>query len=134
MTSEPILVLGATGRQGGAVARELLKRGRQVWAFTRSPASQAAQALAEHGARPVEGDLDDPASIRDPDKPLQMVATADIGVLAADAFQRPDHHIGTAIALAGPQIAVVFGDVTGRRPACSGSRWRRSARSARTWR
>jgi uncharacterized protein YbjT (DUF2867 family) len=226
MANEPILVIGATGQQGGAVARELLRRGRAVWAFTRSPNSRAAQALAERGATLVQGDLDDPASIRaamsgakavfsvqthltpagvegevrqgkavaeaareagiaqlvyssvdgaerrsgiphfesrleveqhlqalgvpttvlrptmfmdnfatvqrpqavegkllvrlalHPDKPVQMVATADIGVFAADAFERPEEHIGKAIALAGdeltgPQIAGVFHDVTG---------------------
>jgi uncharacterized protein YbjT (DUF2867 family) len=218
MANQPILVLGATGRQGGAVARELLSRHREVWALTRSPASPAAQVLAERGARLVGGDLDDAASIRTamsgaaavfsvqthltpagvegevrqgkavaeaareagitqlvyssvdgaerrsgiphfesrweveqhlqalevpttvlrptafmdnfatvqrpqtvdgkllvrlalrPNKPLQMVATADIGVFAADAFERPEQHIGQAIALAGdeltgPQIA-----------------------------
>lgn len=66
MANQPILVIGATGQQGGAVARELLSRGRAVWAFTHSPNSPAAQALAERGARLVQGDLDDPASIRAP--------------------------------------------------------------------
>jgi uncharacterized protein YbjT (DUF2867 family) len=212
----PVLVLGATGQQGGAVARQLLERGHQVHALTRSPDTPAAQRLAEQGAILVEGDLDDAESIqraiqgmpavfsvqtitdgldaeirqgvavgeaaRDagvthlvyssvdgaerrsgvphfeskweieqqlealkvpttvlrptffidnfagpvapqlvdgeliarlalrPDKPLQMIATRDIGVFAADAFEQPDTHIGTATPLAGdeltgPQIA-----------------------------
>jgi uncharacterized protein YbjT (DUF2867 family) len=58
-----ILVTGATGRQGGAVARELLARGYPVRAMTRNPDGQAAQALAELGAQIVRGDLDDAASL-----------------------------------------------------------------------
>lgn len=59
-----ILVFGATGAQGGSVARQLLARGRfAVRALTRKPDSAAAQALRELGAEIVQGDLDDPASI-----------------------------------------------------------------------
>jgi uncharacterized protein YbjT (DUF2867 family) len=65
MTSKNIiLVFGATGAQGGSVARNLLARGRYaVRAFTRKADSPAAQALAEAGAEIVTGDLDDPQSI-----------------------------------------------------------------------
>lgn len=63
--SEEILVTGATGRQGGAVARELLARGYRVQALTRHPDGEAAQGLAELGARIVRGDLDDPVSVAD---------------------------------------------------------------------
>lgn len=58
-----ILVTGATGQQGGAIARELLARRREVRAMTRKPDSPAAQALAELGADVVQGDLDDAASL-----------------------------------------------------------------------
>jgi uncharacterized protein YbjT (DUF2867 family) len=59
-----ILVFGATGAQGGSVARNLLARGRfGVRAFTRKPDSPAAQALREAGAEVVEGNLDDRSSI-----------------------------------------------------------------------
>lgn len=60
-----ILVTGATGKQGGAVARGLLARGYRVRAMTRHPEGEAAQALAELGAQVVRGDLDDPASLAD---------------------------------------------------------------------
>lgn len=225
-SADPILVIGSTGQQGGAVARELLSRGHEVHALTRTPDSPAALRLAAQGAKIVYGDLDDPASIgpgmsevnavfsmhtflgtagvdgevrrgkaaadiaKDvgvahvvyssvdgaerssgvphfeskwaieqyaralelpltvlrpttfmesfttnarpqmterglvvrfalpPDKPLQMVATADLGFIAADAFERPAEHIGQAIALAGdaltgPMIAAAFQAVTG---------------------
>ncbi|HEU5259950.1 MAG TPA: NmrA/HSCARG family protein [Gemmatimonadales bacterium] len=58
-----ILVSGATGQQGGAVARELLARGHAVRAMTRKPDSPAAQALAQRGVEVIKGDLDDPASL-----------------------------------------------------------------------
>lgn len=58
-----ILVSGATGHQGGAVARHLLERGFHVRALTRSPARPAARALAARGAEVIEGDFDDRASL-----------------------------------------------------------------------
>ncbi len=224
--SDPILVMGGTGQQGGAVARELLKRGHEVRALTRRPGSPVARSLAGQGAKIVQGDLDDPASIRaamsgagaafsvqtfmtpagvegevrqgkavaeaardagvghvvytsvdgaerasgvphfeskwaieqhlralevpatvlrpttfmdnfatvqrpqlvdgtllvrlalPPERSMQMVATADIGFFAAEAFELPEDYIGEAIALAGdeltgPEIAAVFGEATG---------------------
>jgi uncharacterized protein YbjT (DUF2867 family) len=60
-----ILVIGATGAQGGSVARHLLARGEfTVRAFTRNPASDAANELRRLGAEVVQGSLDDRASVR----------------------------------------------------------------------
>ena len=59
----PVLVIGATGHQGGAAARALLERGWEVNALVRQPDSAAAGALREAGAALVTGDLDDPASL-----------------------------------------------------------------------
>lgn len=59
-----VLVSGATGQQGGAIARELLDAGWAVRAMTRRPDGAAAQALAGLGAEVVHGDLDDEASLR----------------------------------------------------------------------
>lgn len=65
MSKQIIVVFGATGAQGGSVARQLLARGRfAVRAFTRNPESAKAQELRELGAEVVKGDLGDPASIR----------------------------------------------------------------------
>ncbi len=58
-----ILVTGATGQQGGAIARELLKYGHSVKAMTRKPESEKAQALAQLGAEIIKGDLDDALSL-----------------------------------------------------------------------
>lgn len=58
-----VLVTGATGQQGGAVARRLLGSGHSVRAMTRKPEGAAAAALAKLGAQVLPGDLDDPASL-----------------------------------------------------------------------
>lgn len=58
-----ILVTGATGQQGGATARELLKAGHKVRAMTRNPEGDAARVLAALGAEVVQGDLNDVASL-----------------------------------------------------------------------
>jgi uncharacterized protein YbjT (DUF2867 family) len=59
-----VLVIGATGQQGGAVARHLLSRGWVVRGFVRDLDKPAARTLANRGAALVRGNLDDPASIR----------------------------------------------------------------------
>jgi uncharacterized protein YbjT (DUF2867 family) len=53
-TSNIIAVTGATGQQGGAVARHLLKAGWQVRALTRDITKPAARQLGELGAQVVE--------------------------------------------------------------------------------
>jgi uncharacterized protein YbjT (DUF2867 family) len=58
-----ILVCGATGKQGGAVARSLLERGFRVRALTRDPQKPEAQALAEQGAEIVQGDMEDRSAV-----------------------------------------------------------------------
>ncbi|MFI8527343.1 NmrA family NAD(P)-binding protein [Promicromonospora sukumoe] len=58
-----ILVIGATGNQGGATARALLDRGVPVRALVRDTGSDKAKALEERGADLVVGDLDDAASL-----------------------------------------------------------------------
>jgi uncharacterized protein YbjT (DUF2867 family) len=58
-----ILVSGATGQQGGSVARNLLERGFAVRALTRDTEKAAAKELVDLGAEVVSGDLEDRASI-----------------------------------------------------------------------
>ena len=62
-TERTILVTGATGKQGSAVARHLLKAGFRVRALTRNPNSKAAGAIARLGADLVIGDLNNKASL-----------------------------------------------------------------------
>ena len=62
-----IAVLGATGAQGGGLARSLLEAPDgefAVRALTRNPWSDRARALAEAGAEVVAADLADPDSVR----------------------------------------------------------------------
>ena len=64
--SRIITVFGATGAQGGGLARAILadpQRRFRVRAVTRKPDSPAARALAEAGAEVVFGDLDDAVSV-----------------------------------------------------------------------
>src|SRR5579871_1399609 len=61
--SKLFLVVGATGRQGGAVTRHLLARRFRVRALSRSLGKPPAQALAARGVEVVAGNLDDIDSI-----------------------------------------------------------------------
>ena len=63
MENKKVLIFGATGNIGGAATREMLKRGWQVRAVTRTPESEKAQALAALGAEVVQGDMDDRESL-----------------------------------------------------------------------
>ncbi|GAA1865586.1 NmrA/HSCARG family protein [Actinomadura bangladeshensis] len=101
---EAILVLGATGRQGGATARELLRRGRTVHALVRDPHAPAARALADAGAVLVRGDLDDEASLRAAMKGLH-------GVFSVQTFRGPggvaaEERQGKAVADAAAEAGV----------------------------
>jgi uncharacterized protein YbjT (DUF2867 family) len=58
-----IAVVGATGRQGGQVARHLLADGWHVRAITRKPGGKNAAILAKRGADVVAADLEDPKSL-----------------------------------------------------------------------
>jgi uncharacterized protein YbjT (DUF2867 family) len=66
-TQRLVTVFGATGAQGGGLARAILadpQRRFRVRAVTRKPESPAARALAAAGAETVGADLDDAASVR----------------------------------------------------------------------
>lgn len=60
-----VLVSGATGKQGGAIARELLAAGWRVRGMTRKPEGEPARELARLGAEVVKADLDDESSLRE---------------------------------------------------------------------
>ena len=62
-SDKTILVIGATGQQGGVSAKHLLEDGWRVRALTRNVDSPAAQALAAAGAELAEGDLLDRDSL-----------------------------------------------------------------------
>src|SRR3954467_1420494 len=58
-----VMVTGATGQKGGAVAQHLLETGFGVRALVRDLQKPRAKALAERGIELVQGDLDDRSSI-----------------------------------------------------------------------
>lgn len=62
-TLKRVLVTGATGQQGGAVVRALLKRNHKVRALTRNDTSPAAEQLRVLGADLVVGDFNNHDSL-----------------------------------------------------------------------
>src|ERR671933_459981 len=68
-----ILVTGATGQQGGSLARLLLQKKHTVYALTRDTQSSAAQDLRTRGANIVKGDLDDSDSLQRAVKDVESV-------------------------------------------------------------
>ena len=67
MTAPLITIFGATGAQGGGLARNILARNKpdyRVRAVTRKPDSDAARELAQLGAEVAVADLDDPQSVQ----------------------------------------------------------------------
>ena len=68
-----ILVTGATGQQGGSVARLLLQKKHKVYALTRNTQSPPAQDLRNRGANIVKVDLDDSDSLKRAVKDVESV-------------------------------------------------------------
>ncbi|MFR9723588.1 NmrA/HSCARG family protein [Streptomyces sp. MS19] len=87
--ADVIVVFGGTGRQGGAVARELLRRGRPVRAVVRDPSSDGARALEGAGAELVRGDMDDRGS-------LDAALRGAYGVYSVQTFTGPGGPAGEA--------------------------------------
>jgi uncharacterized protein YbjT (DUF2867 family) len=58
-----IAVVGATGLQGGAVTRRLLRDRWRVRALTRNPDGKKARAIAQLGAEVIKADMSDPVSL-----------------------------------------------------------------------
>lgn len=76
------LVTGATGKQGGATAKQLVKAGVKVRALTRKPNSKSANALRTMGIEVVKGNLNDKAS-------LDIAMEGVHGVFAVTNFWEP---------------------------------------------
>ena len=103
MNPGPVLVFGATGTQGGAVARELLAREIPVRALVRQPDSDRARALAQLGADLVTGDLDDEPSL------ARALATVPVAYAVTTPFAAgADAEVrqGDAIVRAATQVAL----------------------------
>ncbi|AEY93610.1 NmrA family transcriptional regulator [Streptomyces corchorusii] len=79
MTDQPVLVLAATGGQGGAVTDALLGRRARVRALVRDPGRRSARELSARGVEVVAGSLSD----------RESMASAMSGVAAVFAFTTP---------------------------------------------
>jgi len=58
-----VLVIGATGNQGGAVVKSLLPKGYSIRTLTRKPDSPKAKQLAKEGVEVMKGDFSDSNSL-----------------------------------------------------------------------
>ncbi|MBI5624047.1 MAG: NmrA/HSCARG family protein [Elusimicrobia bacterium] len=107
-----VLVTGATGKQGGTVARALLKAGFRVRALTRRP--EKAVDLSAAGAQVVQGDFEDrsslAAALKDADGVFAMSTPFEAGLqaevsqgmtlVAAAQAARVPHLVFTSVASA----------------------------------
>jgi len=104
-----ILVTGATGKQGGAVARALVAAGTTVHGLVRDPESPRARALADLGVHLVRGDLDQPETLKaalDGARGLFSVQTPDFSDLNGDAEIQRARRLAAAAAAAGVEQVV----------------------------
>lgn len=90
----PILVFGATGRQGGSVARALLKAKRPVRALVLNTGSPAAIALQDAGVEIVPGSFEDEDAVRATMKDAYGV----FSVLPANLSAEEEERLGISIA------------------------------------
>ncbi|MFF7158529.1 NmrA family NAD(P)-binding protein [Streptomyces sp. NPDC008139] len=82
----PVLVTGATGRQGGATARALLASGVPVRALVRDPATDRAKAVEALGAELVTGDLRDRGSVVRAAEGVRAVFSVQMPEMTAESF------------------------------------------------
>ena len=94
-TKRNVLVSGATGNQGGAVAHALMAKGHHVIALTRNTESEAARILTSKGARVIQGDFNDVESV------ARALEGVDTFYLMGTPFEKgPEGEIEQGIALA----------------------------------
>ena len=95
-----IVVLGATGRQGGAVAESLARDGRwTLRVLTRDPSSDGARTLRSRGFEVVAGNMDDAGS-------LARAFDGAHGVFSAQASDQHETRRGVAVADAAQRAGV----------------------------
>ncbi|MFD7665430.1 NmrA/HSCARG family protein [Streptomyces sp. NPDC059788] len=84
--SAPVLVTGATGRQGGATVRALRAAGVPVRALVRDPATDRAKAVEALGVDLVTGDLHDRDSVVRAADGVRAVFSVQMPGMTADGF------------------------------------------------
>ncbi|MBT2895595.1 NmrA family NAD(P)-binding protein [Streptomyces sp. McG3] len=106
----PVLVTGATGRQGGAAARALLAAGIPVRALVRDPHTRRAKDVEALGVELVTGDLADRSSLDAACSgvravfSVQMPPMSDSGVDFAGELAQATHLVEAARAAGVPQF------------------------------
>jgi uncharacterized protein YbjT (DUF2867 family) len=85
-TAAPVLVTGATGRQGGATARALLTAGVPVRALVRDRTTDRAKAVEAIGAELVTGDLHDRDSVVRAAEGARAVFSVQMPGITAEGF------------------------------------------------
>ncbi|MFB9948719.1 NmrA/HSCARG family protein [Rhizobium puerariae] len=83
-SKRPVLVFGATGRQGGSVAKALLRNGWPVRAIVLNSADDASLELQNAGVELVEGSFEDADVIRSATKDVHGVFSVLPATLAAE--------------------------------------------------
>ncbi len=106
-----VLVLGATGRQGGAVARQLTGRGHEVTALVRDIESPGARSLAGLGVHVLPGDL------RDTDALTRAVegreAVFGLSIPFGEGGKDEEVRAGRALVDAAAELHLVYSSVRG---------------------
>ena len=109
MITDPILVTGATGQQGGAVAKALLAKGQKIRVMTRRP--DKAAMLMRAGAEVVQGDLTNSSDLQSAlrgvhgvfamSTPFEAGMDAEVrqGIMMADAAKQAGvtHYVYTSV-------------------------------------
>jgi uncharacterized protein YbjT (DUF2867 family) len=132
-TSDPVLVTGATGKQGGAVARALLAEGTPVRALVRDPRSERASAIEALGATLLPGDLNDRESLVAAvtgARAVFSIQTPDLADFGSDSEMRQGKSLVEAATAAGvPQFVHTSvsgaGDAHRNAPGWKEGRWNR---------
>ena len=97
-----VLVIGATGQQGGSVARLLISRGHRVRAFTRRGDSAAARQLQELGAELAVGNNEERESVTQAAQGMDAVyAMTSFFESGTEAEVRQGEQIADAVKAAG---------------------------------
>ena len=100
--NKTIFVTGATGNQGGAVARNLARAGFTVKALTRNTQSAKALELSSLNIALIKGDLNDTQTFRNELKNIY-------GIFSVQTFQngiRNEIHQGTALASLAKEVGI----------------------------
>lgn len=98
--NKTVVVLGATGQQGGSVASALRADGWGVRAVVRDPSGHRARSLSASGVETVRGDLGDPESLRAAFADAHGVFSVqpNSGQAGVDVTNEDEVRFGTAVA------------------------------------